>query len=185
MTIDVALLAARLVLAAVFAAAATAKLLDRAATRRTLADFGVPARLAPPGAVGLPLAEAAVAVLLLPPATASWGAAAALALLLVFLLAMARSLARGQRPSCNCFGRRHSARVGAMTLARNAGLAAIAGWVALMGPGASPDGTALLILAFGAQAWLSSQLLRQNGRLLSRVREVEARSDRLLSLLGN
>jgi hypothetical protein len=175
MTTDLALPAARLLLAAVFAAAAAAKLLDRAATRRTLADFGLPARLARPGAVGLPLAEAAVAVLLLPPPTASWGAAAALVLLLVFVLAMARSLARGRRPSCNCFGRQHSTPVGGLTLARNGGLAAVAGWVLLMGPGASLDGTALLILAFGAQAWLSSQLLRQNGRLLNRIREVEER----------
>src|SRR5262245_11676744 len=63
---DTALLIARLILAAVFAVAGVAKLLDRDGTREGLEGFGVPARIATPGALILPLVEIAVAVLLLP-----------------------------------------------------------------------------------------------------------------------
>jgi len=51
-----ALLSARLLLAVVFAVAGLAKLADRAGSRQTLIDFGVPALLAKPFGVLLPLA---------------------------------------------------------------------------------------------------------------------------------
>ena len=65
-----------MLLAGVFVVAAIAKLLDRAGTRETLAEFGVPARAAGPGAVALPLLELAIAVALVPSATAVPGAVA-------------------------------------------------------------------------------------------------------------
>ena len=57
----------------VFAVAGVAKLYDRAGSRRAVIDFGVPAPLAAPLAILLPLAELAVAATLLPASTAWWG----------------------------------------------------------------------------------------------------------------
>src|SRR5687767_10184803 len=101
---EVVLLVARLLLAAVFFLAAATKLVDRAGARRAAVDFGVPAAVARPFAFILPLAELAVAGALLPGASARWGALGALALLLVFVAAIALNLARGRKPDCRCFG---------------------------------------------------------------------------------
>src|SRR6266550_8111485 len=80
-----ALLIARVLLAAVFLVAGLAKLVDLAGSRQALRDVGVPAVLARPFGLLLPLAELAVAVALLLPATAWWGALGALVLLLLFV----------------------------------------------------------------------------------------------------
>ncbi len=69
----------RLLLAGVFTVAAAGKLLDRSRTSRTLAQFGVPARLLTSMALVLPLAERAIAAALLPAATATGAALAAVA----------------------------------------------------------------------------------------------------------
>jgi thiol-disulfide isomerase/thioredoxin/uncharacterized membrane protein YphA (DoxX/SURF4 family) len=127
------LLGARLVLAAVLGGAGIAKLLDRPGTRRALEDFGAPPRWAAPAAIGLPVAELAVALALLPPAAAWWGALGALGLLLLFTAAVGRALARGERPDCRCFGQLRAAPVGWWTLARNGGLLAVAGLVVVAG----------------------------------------------------
>lgn len=127
----------RVVLAAVFAVAGVAKLLDRPGTRRSLSDFGVPGRTLPVAAVLLPLLELATAVALIPPGSARWGALAAMALLLVFIGGIANALARGEAPDCHCFGQVHSAPAGRGALARNAVLAALAGIVVWEGPGPS------------------------------------------------
>src|SRR4051794_40463667 len=101
--IDLALIAARLLLAAVFVVAALAKLADRAGSRQTLAEFGVPVVLAAPLGVVLPLVELTVALLLMPVATAWMGALGALALVLVFIAGIGSNLARGRAPTCRCF----------------------------------------------------------------------------------
>ena len=172
-----------MVLAGVFAVAAIAKLLDRTGTRETLGEFGVPARVAAPGAVALPLLELAVAASLIPAATAVWGAVAALATLLVFTAVIAATLARGTAPDCNCFGGLTRTTVGRATLVRNAILAGIAAFAAAAGTdgavawirdAVSDDRVwviaivALTAIALGL-AWFSWQLLRQNGRLLLRL----------------
>jgi uncharacterized membrane protein YphA (DoxX/SURF4 family)/thiol-disulfide isomerase/thioredoxin len=134
------LLGIRVVLAAVFAVAGTAKLLDGAGTRRSLSEFGVPSGALPVAALLLPLLELATAVALIPPGSARWGALAALALLLGFIGGIANALARGEAPDCHCFGQVHSAPAGRGTLIRNAVLAALAAVVVLEGPGPSvPD----------------------------------------------
>jgi hypothetical protein len=69
---DLLLLVARVLLAGVFGIAGVAKLADRAGSRQALQDFGVPTVLASPLGILLPLAELAVAVALVPTATA-WG----------------------------------------------------------------------------------------------------------------
>src|SRR5918994_808145 len=123
------LLVARLLLALIFLVAGVAKLADRAGSRQAVVDFGLPARLATPLGVLLPLAELAVAAALVPISTAWWGAVGALALLLLFVLGIAVNLARGRKPDCHCFGQLHSAPAGWKTLLRNGVLAAVAGFV--------------------------------------------------------
>src|SRR2546430_4485796 len=105
---DGVLLAARLALAVVFVVAGLAKLLDRAGSRQALIGFGVPPGLAQPMAVVLPLAEVAVAIALVPLASAWWSAVAALVLLAAFVAAIGLNLARGRRPDCHCFGQLYS-----------------------------------------------------------------------------
>ena len=173
------LLGIRVVLAAVFAVAGTAKLLDRPGTRRSLSDFGVPSRTLPVAALLLPLLELATAVALIPPASARWGAVAALALLLAFIGGIANALARGEAPDCHCFGQVHSAPAGRGTLVRNAVLAALAAIVVVEGPGPSiPDWVSartpaeLVAVAAGAAAIALAGLAL---RLWSDRRDLRAR----------
>src|SRR5450759_4496929 len=110
-----ALLAARLLLAVVFGVAGLAKLAGlanlagRDRSSQALVDFGVPAALARPLGLLLPLAELAVAVALISAAWAWWGALGAFALLLIFVVAIGINLAQGRRPDCHCFGALYSA----------------------------------------------------------------------------
>src|SRR5215203_4745384 len=177
----IALLIARLLLALIFLVAGLAKLADRAGSRQALIDFGVPAALATPLGVLLPLAELAVAATLIPASTAWWGALGALALLLLFVAGIGINLARGRKPDCHCFGQLHSAPAGWRTLTRNGVLAAVAGFVVWEGSAdAGPSavgwieslsitqlagliaGLVVLGLLIG-QWWFLVHLLRQNG----------------------
>ncbi|HEX6687595.1 MAG TPA: MauE/DoxX family redox-associated membrane protein [Solirubrobacterales bacterium] len=184
-------LAARALLGVVFAVAGAAKLADLKGSRSALEAFGVPRRLASVGGVALPVFELAVAVGLLVPATAWWSALGAVALLLLFVAAIALSLARGREPDCHCFGQVHSAPAGPSTLLRNIGLLALAGVVVAAGRDEmlSPIAWAgelsaveavfgaialALIVVAVAQAVFLLQLLRQNGRILSRLESLEA-----------
>jgi peroxiredoxin len=191
--VDAALLGARLVLAAVFAVAGVAKLLDRPGAREALAGFGLSARLATPLSVALPVVELSVAAALVPRAFAWWAALGALGLLLAFTAVIARSLARGERPPCRCFGQLRAATVGWRTLARNGALAALAAFVIGAGwsdPGGSavgwlgalaPAERTLAVLGLGALALLAAvvgllaRLLAQQARVLTRLDAIEAR----------
>ena len=156
---DSLLLGVRLLLAAVFATAGAGKLLDPAGSRRALEDFGVPARLAALGRIALPAIELGVAAALVVRPSARWGAIAAVALLVAFIVVIANALARGRAPDCHCFGQIHSEPAGVSTLARNGALAALAALVVGRGPGPSVDAwltarstseLALLLTAAGA-----------------------------------
>ena len=188
----IALLLARLTLALVFTVAGLAKLVDLAGSRQALRDFGVPARLTPSLGILLPLAELAVAVALIPTASAWWAAVGALLLLLLFVAGISFNLARGRTPDCHCFGQLHSAPAGWSTLLRNLLLAAIAGFV--VGFGRTNAGVSavdwlgfltvtqriellvgVVVLALlVTEGWLLLHLLRQNGRLLTRLEAVES-----------
>jgi len=186
------LLIARLVLTVVFAVAGISKLTDREGSRQAMSDFGLPAALAAPFGLLLPLAELAVAVALVPAATAWWGAVGALALLLLFVAGIGVNLARGRKPECHCFGQLHSAPAGWKTLARNGALTAVAGLVVWQGKdGAGPSAlswigelTAAQVIAsilglvalalLAGQWWFLLHVLRQIGRLLVRVEALEA-----------
>jgi uncharacterized membrane protein YphA (DoxX/SURF4 family)/thiol-disulfide isomerase/thioredoxin len=190
--VEIVLIAARLLLAAVFAVAGLAKLFDRRGLREALREFGLPA----PVAVVLPAVEIGVAVALLLPRTGWWAAVAAMLLLLAFTAVVARSLARGRAPDCNCFGRLSSGPVGRDTLVRNGVLAAVAAVVIAAGPTRAAPGAlawlpgldpwqsagiaagvlASVVVAF--EGWLLVNLTRQNGRLLDRVVAMEAAMDR-------
>jgi hypothetical protein len=186
-----ALLIARLLLASLFLVAGGAKLADRDGSRAALTGFGLK-RFVAPTALLLPLIELVAAGLLLPAPTARWGGLLALALLAAFTVAIASALRRGETPDCHCFGQLHSAPAGRLTLARNAVLAALAGFVVLAGWGdggaspvrwvgeLSPAGVValasgvVLALVVAAGGALFVTLLRQHGRLLLRVEELEA-----------
>lgn len=185
------LLVARLILAVVFAAAGVTKLADQRGSRQAVAGFGVPEILAPPVALLLPLLELAVAIALLPTRT-SWPASlAAGALLVLFIVGMGINLLRGRTPDCHCFGQLHSEPIGAGTIARNAVLLAIAGFVGIegrsnagtsaltwladlntaerVGLGLAVAGFVLLLM----EGWMLMHLLQQNGRLLVRLEALE------------
>lgn len=178
----------RLLLAAVFALAAAAKLADRRGSRRSMEDFGMPARIAGAAGVLLPAVELAVAFALVPARTAMLGATGALVLLLTFIAGIARALARGSEPDCHCFGQLHSAPAGWPTLYRNAVLAAGAAFVVAAGAAGDPGPSAVGALdgvsttgavagALGATTLAAvaafAALLLRHGRLLVRVDMLE------------
>ena len=180
-------LSIRLLLVGVFAVAAIGKLTDRKGSQKALIDFGLPSSLAPLLGLLLPLTELAVAILLIPEATAWWGAVGALTLLLTFALAIGINLARGVKPDCHCFGQLHSSPAGWPTLFRNMLFAAGAGLLALQQGSKSALPTdltsqalalpfeALNILAILLAGWLFFHLLKQHGRLLLRIENLEMR----------
>ena len=190
---DAALLIARLVLAGVFILAGVAKLLDLEGSRKAVIEFGLPAVLASPLALLLPLAELGVAVALIPASSAWLGALGALGLLLLFVVGISVNLARGRKPDCHCFGQLHSAPAGWKTLARNGILAAVAGfvlWAGYNGGDAGPGalswlgalsaaqllalvGGLVVLSLLAGQWWFLVHLLRQNGRLLVRLETLE------------
>jgi thiol-disulfide isomerase/thioredoxin len=186
------LLVGRLVLVAVFAVAGITKLIDREGSRQAIADFGLPASLATPLGILLPVAELAVAITLLPASTALWGAVGALGLLLLFIAGIGANLARGHQPDCHCFGQLHSAPAGWRTLARNGVLAALAGflvwngwnndvalgsisWIWTLSTVQLLDlvGRLVVLGLLAGQWWFLLRLLRQNGRLLARLKTLE------------
>jgi peroxiredoxin len=180
----------RLLLVGVFAVAAIGKLTDRRGSNKALIDFGLPISLARPLGLLLPLVELTVALLLVPTITAWWGALGALMLLLIFTIGIGINLARGVKPDCHCFGQLHSSPVGWATLGRNMLFAAGAGFLILQGrdtdganvsrlvtnltsqPLALPVGA---IFPFLVAGWLFFHLLRQHGRLLLRIDNLELR----------
>ncbi|GAC1343592.1 MAG: hypothetical protein NVSMB27_03650 [Ktedonobacteraceae bacterium] len=187
----IALLIARLLLALVFVVAGLTKLVDLPGSRQVLRNFGLPALLANPLGVLLPLAELAVAIALLPTISAWWAAIGALVLVLLFIAGISYNLARGRAPHCHCFGQLYSRPIGWPTLVRNLLLAAVAafilwqgrtnaglsavdwfGTLALMQRIELLVGVVVVALLAGA-SWLLFQMLRQQGRLLLRIESLE------------
>jgi hypothetical protein len=125
MTMDPAIdLTIRAALALLFAVAAAHKLRDMTAFRGTFADY----RLLPDAAAwAVPAAEAAVALLLVAPATGALGKAASMALLLAYAAAIGVNLARGRRHiDCGCAGRHARRPIGPGLVVRNTLLAGVA-----------------------------------------------------------
>src|SRR5687767_5406519 len=103
---------ARVLLASVFLLASLTKFADLAGSRRSLADFGVPAPFVGSAGILLPVVELIVAVALIPAATAPYGALGAFLLLTLFVAGIGINLARGRRPDCHCFGQLYSKPIG-------------------------------------------------------------------------
>jgi len=128
---DAAVLAARVLLAAVFAVAGATKLRDRDGTASALAEFGLPRGATRPVASVLPIVELAVAIaLLFDPVAREAGVVAAL-LLAAFTAGIANALRQGRAPDCGCFGNLSTRPVSGWTVARNVALLAVALFVAL------------------------------------------------------
>jgi uncharacterized membrane protein YphA (DoxX/SURF4 family) len=189
--VEIAVLLARAVLSALFLVAGIAKLADSAGSRAAMSGFGIPASLAAPFGVALPILELLVAGALIPAATARVGALGALLLLALFVAGIANVMHSGREAECHCFGQLHSTRVGWPTLGRNVVLASVAGFVVARQVAApSPSfaatlgamsATTLLVSSAGAIAlallagmsWFMAQLLRQHGRILLRMDRLE------------
>lgn len=186
---NIVILFLRIVVSAVLAVAGFAKLADPKGSEDAFHGFGVPGWLAKPLVPLLPLAEIAIAIALLPVDFAIWGAWGALGLFLVFILGMLVAMAKGQAPDCHCFGQLHSEPVSSKTVVRNLLLAGCCGAIVWMGPGESPFAwlgslsvaeVAMLVIVLGVltitltQTWVLFQMMRQNGRILSRLDELEA-----------
>lgn len=145
---DPAVLAARVLLAGVFATAAVTKLSDRGAALRAVEDFGLGSRAASAVARTLPLVELLVAVAMLVNPLARVAAAAAVVLLAGFSAGIANALRKGRAPDCGCFGGISAKPVSRWTLVRNGVLGALA--VLVVASGASMS--AWLAIGAGAAA---------------------------------
>ena len=193
-SMDALLLAARLILAAVFLVSGIAKLFDLSGSQAAMRSFGVPDSMAKSGGVLLPLVEIALAVLLVPVTTAKWGALLAFLLLVVFIAGVGYNLARGRKFECQCFGQLTRSEIGPSTLIRNLVLAVLALYVAYNGFTRNTVGPAVsdwlrglstfewimlvvgvaVVAALAAISWLLVHLLGQNGRLLVRLDRIES-----------
>ncbi len=130
---EIVLLLVRIFLAAIFMLAGIGKLLDLEGSEKAVKDFGVPDAAAKSFAVGLPIAEIIIALLLLPNSTAWYGAIGGFLLLLIFIGGMLWQMAKGNAPDCHCFGQIHSEPVSAKSLIRNAIFAILSFFLVLQG----------------------------------------------------
>jgi hypothetical protein len=143
----------QVLLGGVFAVSAGTKLYSRAAfadfTAATARLTGARAARARQFAVAVVVAEVAIVVALVVPALTPWGFAASIGLLAAFTAAIVRSLRRGQRAPCRCFGASHSP-LGTHHVARNTVLAAFGGLGIVAGDTASLDVGLACVVAFAA-----------------------------------
>jgi uncharacterized membrane protein YphA (DoxX/SURF4 family) len=94
---SMAALIVRVLLACVFAVAGASKLADPHGSRNAARGFGIPEPLVPAVAVSVPVVEIAIGgSLLFLSAAVPWAAAAALLVLLGFIIAIAIAMAKGK-----------------------------------------------------------------------------------------
>ncbi len=165
-----------LLLAGIFLPSAWSKLRALDEFAGVVAEYRLlPAALVRPVAVSLPVVEVAAGVLVLVPATRPVGAALAIALLLLFALAMAINVVRGRTEiDCGCFIGRQKERIGWPLVLRNLVLVVLAG-PALLGATAGPGPLDLftMVAATAALLALYAAISRLAGlRPLPRLRRV-------------
>lgn len=130
----VAILAARVGVAAVFLFAAFPKLQDPEAFARDIDNYHVlPDAMVGPMAIAMPIAEVLVALALLLGVHARGAALVTAGMLLTFIAAMAQALARGIDLDCGCFGSAAPTQVSGLTIARNVFLLALT-LLVMLGP---------------------------------------------------
>lgn len=146
----------RVLLGGVFAVSSGGKLYSRTAfadfTAATARLTGARAARARQFAVAVVVAEVAIVLALVVPALVPWGFAAGIGLLAVFTAAIVRSLRRGQRAPCRCFGTSNSP-LRTHHVARNAVLAAFGGLgivAGMSGDSSSLDWGLACVAAFAA-----------------------------------
>jgi peroxiredoxin len=192
----------RIVLAAVFGFAGALKLLSLREFRETLSSFRVPLLFVPSTAIAIPLLELVITAGLLWPATAWRTSIAASVLLLLFTLVLVINLIRGRRPKCRCFGKLQSSPIDWTSVGINCIWLALSAELVLAGPQRASQGLSatrelregmafgfvLLAALAGGVAfaiWLCLQVLRQNGRVLSRLEALEREMATIKSFMGN
>lgn len=132
---EILLLVIRLFLFSIFALAGIGKLLDLSGSKRAVTEFGVPDFLAKPIAILLPIAEIAIAIILIPAQTSWFGAIFGGILLLIFVAGMLWQMKQGNAPDCHCFGQIHSEPVSKKSLLRNIAFVVLAGFLVAAGKG--------------------------------------------------
>lgn len=177
----------------VLALAGVAKFGRAAGTASAMQAFGLPPPLARWAAPLLPVAELGIAACLLIPGLAWAGALAATVFLAMVTTMVTLALLQDKHPSCNCFGQVRSAPVDWGVALRSLLLTSCAAYVfshgqarlehgLLIEAGRVLSGLGALGLASIAggcvivlQGWLSLNLVRQQGRLLLKIDNLEHR----------
>jgi hypothetical protein len=143
----------RVLLGGVFAVSAGTKLFSRTGfadfTAATARLTGARAARARQLAVAVVAAEVVIVLALVVPVLVPWGFTAAVGLLAVFTVAIVRSLRRGQRAPCRCFGASNSP-LGTHHVVRNAVLAAFGVLGIAAGGTSSLDVGPACVVAFAA-----------------------------------
>lgn len=101
------------------------KLMDPAAGRQAMVDFGVPARWAEQAAYLLPLVEIALGLGIIIDSTSRLAGLGLAALFAVFSIGIINLLRQDKAPPCNCFGAVHSEPVSGWTLLRSLSLSGL------------------------------------------------------------
>lgn len=190
---DVLFIICGIVVSLVLIVAGVSKLRAPQRTAKMLIEFGFVRSMSPTAAIILPVVEIATGVALLWPPIAAVAAFFALMLLGGFTIAIVYSLLQGRRPQCSCFGQAQSVPISWGTALRNSVLTmAAALLVASPGPmsggllrelaalmGSSGSTNVLLLTAASIlvliQAWTNVNVIRQQGRLLLKIDNLEYR----------
>ena len=198
MPVDVVFLVARLALAVVLAVSGVAKLFDRAGSSSAYEAFRLPARFREPVSRLLPLAEIALALVLLPARLVPVSATLATGLFLAFAVVVGSSVARGDAVECHCFGQLSAAPATWWTVGRNVALTAIAAAVSVHSMRSAPlppfghlslehalivTGFILCAGAIAGLAYLVMQLWAQQGRLLLKIDTLSASGTEPVTLI--
>jgi len=123
----------------IFAWAGLSKIGDLAAFAVQIHNFRImPVTLENLAAITLPWIEIVIALSLILGIRSRDAARTALALLVVFTLAVVSAVARGLDIECGCFGTADASHVGWLKIAENLGMIAVA-FVAVLGPAPAAD----------------------------------------------
>jgi thiol-disulfide isomerase/thioredoxin len=123
-------------------------------------------------ALGIPVVELFVAVLVAVAPTARLGALLSAGMLAGFTVLVAGNLVRGRRPPCGCFGVHDIRPIGGRTLARNSALFGAAAYLAATGVprlGAAVAVASSLMTFTLVHAWFTVYLLRRDAGNTDRV----------------
>ena len=167
--------AAALILAALFAVAAVAKLADHDQTAADFAALGLRRQLSGPLARLVPVAELGLAagLLLRPQLGGVLSAITLLGFTVVLSRALRRSRQRGTAVRCSCFGSADRKPISRLTLARNGALLMLAVAAASQPALTQPDLAVLMLATLVALMAVVLVQLQQTRRQLGRIWSVE------------